>query len=124
MKISSLSKYAIAIYLATSVFAGCSNGGPPSSGLAPATPQQNETLSGNHVMSADELFAMTNARGYAPRHHVNRGKSWVDPMAKRTRYLLYGSDFTNGVVDVYSYGSRKNKLMGQATGLTSHTANA
>lgn len=47
--------------------------------------------------------------------HATRHSSWMLPGASN-KWLLYVSDAYGGAVDIYDYGSKKNKLYGQLTG--------
>src|SRR5271168_2717019 len=73
------------------LLASCAGGGAPSQqGLVPAA------------------GALTGSA------HLDRGKSWMLPEAKKSD-LLYISDLIAQVVDIYTYG-KGYKLVGQLTG--------
>ena len=64
------------------------------------------------------IVAQTNPLGIAPVRHLNRGKSWILPDAKK-QWLIYANDNTSGNIDIYNYRVKAGKLYGQITGLVS-----
>jgi hypothetical protein len=67
--------------------------------------------------SAD-IVAQTNPLGISPVRHLNRGKSWIRPDAKK-QWLIYAPDNSSGTIDIYNYRVKAGKLYGQITGLVS-----
>jgi hypothetical protein len=90
----------IGAMLAGALLAACGSG-PPSAGV-----------------SGTDIYAQTNPLGIAPVRHINRGRSWIRPDAKK-QWLIYASDASNGTVDIYNYRVQAGKLYGQITGFVS-----
>jgi hypothetical protein len=55
--------------------------------------------------------------GGLPARHLNLGRSWIAPDARKD-WLLYVSDGESGTVDIYSFRKERGKLVGQITGLS------
>jgi hypothetical protein len=113
MKISSFAGYGLgASAAAAMMLAGCSGGSPSSATSAVGLPQRS-VASSHYVFPSERLIAMTNARGVVPKPSHRRGKSWVNPTAKDTQYLLYVADTGGtGNYDIYSYKSKAGHLFG------------
>jgi hypothetical protein len=112
MKVSSFCGYALGVATAAAMLAACGGGSPSSGTNAIGLPQPN-AHGGHYVFPDRRLLAMTNARGFVPTPSHHRGKSWVNPLAKDTQYLLYVADTGGtGNYDIYSYKSQKGHLFG------------
>jgi len=112
MNISSFAGYALGASAAAMMLAGCGGGSPSSATSAVGLPQRS-VASSHYIFPSKRLIAMTNARGFVPEPSHRRGKSWVNPMAKHTEYLLYVADTGGtGNYDIYNYKSQAGHLFG------------
>ena len=85
--------------LTVAMLAGCTGVGPQMQSFAPSAAQQ--AANGGHVLRPDaSLVALTTREHIVPHVHLNLRKSWMNPDAKKTKYLLYVSDEAAGTVDV------------------------
>jgi hypothetical protein len=84
-------------------------------GLSVPQPQSSSEML-RSIGAIHAISALTPARIVLPIHRTV-GKSWIRPGAVK-QWLLYASDFYEGVVDVYDYRSKKGDLEGQITGFT------
>jgi hypothetical protein len=109
-----LASYALGAVAASALLAGCTAGNSPSIDSAvPAAPAQ-----ASHELRFDaKTFAMTNRAHAVPERHLNHHKSWMLPDAGK-KWLLYVSDGSAGLVDVYDYRTKAGKLFGQITGFS------
>jgi hypothetical protein len=109
-----LASYALGAVAASTLLAGCNAGNSPSiDGAVPAAPAQ-----ASHELRFDaKTFAMTNRAHTVPERHLNHHKSWMLPDAGK-KWLLYVSDGSAGLVDVYDYRTKAGKLFGQITGFS------
>lgn len=75
-----------------------------------------QSFSGHLPKPSNKLIAMTTAAHLVPIVHLSHRKSWIEPAARNTQYLLYVSNEATGTVDVYAYKSQKGHMVGQLTG--------
>ncbi|MGA8098158.1 MAG: hypothetical protein WB810_05800 [Candidatus Cybelea sp.] len=101
MSLRALARYAAFAIAAIAPLAGCGGGTTPSAGTLPDA----------------RMIAMTNPLGMVPVRHLNRGKSWIRPDARR-QWLLYVSDASSGTIDIFDYRVKTGKLYGQITGFS------
>ena len=112
MKISSFAGYALGVVTAALMLAACSGGSPSSATNVVGLPQRSAP-SGHYIFPDRRLIAMTNARGFVAIRSRHRAKSWVNPMAKHTQYLLYVADTGgSGNYDIYNYKSQAGHQFG------------
>jgi hypothetical protein len=113
-----LARYAVGTVAAAALLAGCGGGGsaPPSAGGGSIFPSAQSPAVG-HVFRNAAMIALTNSRGIVPVQHLNRGRSWIGPNARK-QSLLYVSDGSTGTIDIYTYKAKGGKLYGQITGLS------
>jgi hypothetical protein len=97
------------------MLAGCTGAGPQTPSLV-ANGIQRVVGEVRLPKPDGSVIALTTRDHFVPKAHAGGGKSWMDPDAKNTQYLLYVSDQPEGMVNVYAYRSRGGHLMGQLAG--------
>lgn len=114
MALKPLASYALGAVAASALLASCNAGASQSVDTAvPATLPQASRESQFDA----KTFAMTNRAHTVPERRLSRGKSWMRPDAGKN-WLLYVSDGSAGLVDVYNYRNKAGKLYGQITGFS------
>lgn len=115
MRILTSAKYALGVTAAVAVLAACSSGG--GSQIAPSSPSMGQSAIGGGMHAAGShknymIAAKSNAHG-AIKHF----KQWMEPGAAKNR-LLYVSDYSANIVQVYNYPSQgtQNPPAGTLTG--------
>lgn len=99
--------------LAAAFLTGC---GSTQTVFAPASQIEKGWQGGNDLQALASKFSLLTPRNIVPDVHPEQRGSWMDPDAKHTD-LLYASEDTSGVVNVYSYKTPNAKgLLGQLTG--------
>jgi hypothetical protein len=96
------------------MLAGCGGTGTQMPSLVSNGVQQ-AALGGSPPRPDASMIALTTREHIVPSVHLNAAKSWMNPDAKDTQYLLYTSDEATGTVNVYAHRSN-GKLVGQLTG--------
>ena len=119
MRILTSAKYALGVTAAVAVLAACSSGG--GSQIAPSGPSMGASAIGRPAgygqlkgQKSYMIAAKSNAHGT-----IKHFKQWMEPGAVKNR-LLYVSDFSANVVQVYNYPSQgtQNPPAGTLTGFS------
>jgi hypothetical protein len=100
-------RHPLGVAAALGMLAGC--GGAMS-------PAQSNVAAGSTAAQLRVRGVLSASHEATTSLHVDRGRSWMDPDAKRTSTLLYVADEATGDVYVYSYP--KGKLKGTLTGFS------
>jgi hypothetical protein len=116
MRILTSVKYALGATAAVAVLAACTGGGGGSQ-LAPTGPSMGSsaiTHPAGHGAKSTMIAAKSNARG-----QIKLFKPWMEKNAAKNR-LLYVSDFSANIVQVYNYPSQgtQNPPAGTLTGFS------
>lgn len=111
--------YALSAAATIALLAGCSGGG---SQLAPtagqvAGPGGGQQMSSHRGFPAGRIVAaIPNGQNVVP--HPSKVKSWMSPQAKFIP-IVYVSDFSNGVVQVFNQKGKNQAAVGVISGLSS-----
>jgi hypothetical protein len=115
MYIPNAAKYAVGVFAAAAMLAGC-NAGSSSSGIPGASGQS--AMGRPTETQVRAAFMRTNPMGFAPSfHHVRMaGHEHLSPVlpAKKGTTLLYAADIDEGAVEEFDYPS--GTYIGDATG--------
>jgi hypothetical protein len=114
MKISLIQRAAVAS-ATLGMLAGC-NGGVGSQMPSLVSSGIQQATLGGQGSSLSSIIALTTEDHIVPNVRPNTRKSWMDPDAKNTQYLMYTSDEATGTVNVYFLRTRSGRLAGQLSG--------